>query len=285
MRASARATLQYLELKPGSSALLCLSPRYIAGLMMLVRAEVGELKLTIREPSAQPISPGDQFDFTALVPYQAQASISHLRQVNNTLVGGGALSPALEKKLAMVPSRIFHTYGMTETITHIALRQIAPKPPQKYFNTLPGVKVSCNSYDCLVIDASAIGVKNLATNDVARCISGTEFEWLGRADNVINSAGIKLHPEQLEKEIGELPYPYFLAGIPHESLGEQLILVLEMQEPWQPVEEQIVEHQLQKLSDYRRPKAVWCTRNFQRTATSKIKRKATLQNKDLQHLR
>lgn len=284
MRASAEATLQFLGLKPGNTALLCLSPRYIAGLMMLVRAEVGGLKLTLREPAAQPLQEDDHFDFTAMVPYQAQASLPHLHRVENILIGGGALKSSLEKKLALLPSRIFHTYGMTETITHIALRQIAPGKVQDNFKTLPGVSVHADEQHRMVINAPNIGVHHLITNDIVECRDGHAFRWVGRYDNVVNSAGIKLHPEQLEMEIGELPFPYFLAGKPHETWGEELILVLEMPEPWQPVEEKIIEHQLQKLAPYFRPKSIWTTHQFEYTSSGKIRRKATLENPHLQKL-
>jgi len=276
MRASAEATIHYLDLQPGHRALLALSPRYIAGMMMLVRAEVGGLELHLSPPAAQPIPPAETFDLAALVPYQAAHSRLQLSQIKNLLIGGGPLSASLEHDLRKHPGAVYHTYGMTETITHVALRQINRPEGAHYFTAMPGVQFKVDSRQCLIIDAPLLGVKELRTHDVVEWLSPERFRWLGRIDHVVNSGGLKLFPERLEQELGVLSRPYFFAGIPHPQLGQQLILVAEA--PSQAGRELAREVRLATASwpAFHRPKQIWHASGFSYTTSGKIRRAASL---------
>lgn len=274
MRASAISTLTFLGLKPGDSCLLCLSPEYIAGMMMLVRWIEGDLDLYFTEPSNQPLQNIDRkIDLVAMVPYQVHHSLDQLSKLNNLLVGGGSISMDLESDLKSGPCRVWHSYGMTETITHIALREIYPHFRQTY-RAIQGVNLSVDQRSCLVINAPSIGVFKLVTNDVVDLQSEVDFHWLGRYDNVVNSGGIKLFPEELERELGELEFTYFFAGIPDPKLGQKLVMIIETES-----KENLrsLNSNLESLGKYRMPKEVKCIPEFDRTASGKLRRQKTLQ--------
>lgn len=273
MRASAISTLQFLGLQPGATCLLCLSPEYIAGMMMLVRWIEGDLDLYYTEPDNQPLLYFDRdFDLVAMVPYQVFHSYDHLHKVNNLLVGGGVISLSLESRLRGVKGHVYQSYGMTETITHIALRQINPHFQQVY-QALPGVTLAADERSCLVINAPAIGVNELLTNDVVDLINEREFRWLGRYDNVVNSGGIKLYPEELERELGDFGLAYIFGSIPDAALGEKLVMVFEAENAGVP--ELLMKH-LQRLSKYHRPKEIRNLPSFSRTDTGKVRRSIIL---------
>lgn len=273
MRSSALKTLRFLELKEGQSCLLCLSPKYIAGMMMLVRWMEGDLDLYFTEPSSTPLRQIEpKIDFVAMVPYQVFHSLEQLDRVKTLLIGGGAIEPSLQGSVRNTNCRVFQSYGMTETITHIALREIN-QHLQHVYRLLPGVKVRLDERSCLVIDAPDIGVQNLVTNDVAELISDSEFRWIGRYDNVVNSGGIKIFPEELEAQIGDIGFNYVIGGIPDPALGEQLVMVIEADSS------EIVPKLLNKLESlprYHRPREVRLLREFARTNTGKLKRSEIL---------
>lgn len=273
MEASAKMTLGFLNLKEGDRALLCMSPHHIGGIMMVVRAMLGNLILEVVEPTARPLKEltGD-FDFVAMVPYQVEASLEDLPHIKKLIIGGGPISPELEGKLRDFPNEIYHTYGMTETISHIAMRRVNGEDCD-WFKTMPGVRLSCDERGCLVIDAPQIGVESLVTNDLVELQDKQIFKWLGRADNVVNSAGLKLHPETIEKKIGAVGYPYFLAGIPDKKLGESLVMIVEAEEKLG------LEHftdSFENLGKYEVPKKVFCTPHFAMTESGKLNRNETL---------
>ena len=267
MRQSALKTLRFFELEPGQSCLLCMSPRYIAGMMMLVRWLEGKLNLYYSEPSSKPLKElSASIDFAAMVPYQVFHSLNDLDKLNTLLIGGGSLSPDLELQLSEVEPHVYQSYGMTETITHIALREINPNN-QPLFTALPGVKFSVDQRSCLVIDAPEIGVMNLVTNDVVELYGEEEFRWNGRFDNVVNSGGIKLYPEQLEYQIGDIGCAYIFGGIPDPALGQRLVMVLESDDV--PPE---LHDRLKELDAYHRPRDIKTIAAFDRTGTGKPRR-------------
>ncbi len=274
MKASAQRTIRFLDLIPGDKCLLCMSPDYIAGMMMLVRWLEGDLDLYFTAPRKDPLR---DFPFTiqlvALVPYQVFHSLDQLDKAENLLIGGGELSANVEGQLKRLNHRVFHTYGMTETITHIALREINPHFQQS-FHALQGVKFTLDDRSCLVIDAPHIGVKNLVTRDVVELISKSEFRWLGRLDHVVNSGGIKLYPELLERELGDLGFTYILGGIPDAELGQKLVMAIES-----PTAKSLdgIQEKLIKLPKYSRPKEIRYVSSFDRTASGKFRRKEIIQ--------
>lgn len=276
---SACATGDFFRLRPGDSALLCLPATYIAGKMMLVRAMVLGLGLDCVNPASDPLGekPG-HYDFVAMVPLQLKHSIGHLFRIKTLIVGG---APVGEELLGMLqengaPTAIFETYGMTETITHIALKQIHPAPPREaVFRVLPQVTVRTDDRGCLVIDAPAVSRGPVVTNDRVQIVSDGEFKWMGRYDNVINSGGVKLFPEQIEAKLGKvLKSRFFVAGREDAELGQKLILIVEGDLDTDKLMENI--KRLAPLDKFEVPKQIFCLPRFEETSSGKVQRKATL---------
>ncbi|MEZ2414113.1 AMP-binding protein [Muriicola sp. E247] len=232
---SALRSADYFGLKAGQTALLCLSASHIAAKMMLVRAMVIGLSLDTVDPSSSPLNGlNRRYDLCSMVPLQLEKSIKHLSSIDTLLVGGAPLSSELRLKLQKSPSRIFETYGMTETCSHIAVRPVNGKEEGQSdqmaipFETLPGLTVSTDNRNCLVINAPDLGVESLVTNDLVKLISEKEFNWLGRWDNIINSGGVKLIPEVIEAKLKpHLENKFVVLGKPDKALGEKLILAIE----------------------------------------------------------
>ena len=195
MKNSALATGVFFGLKENTTALLCLSTDYIAGKMMLVRALTLGWQLDIVEPDSNPLkSIKKQYDFSAMVPLQLRNSLNELHKINKLIVGGGVVSNDLIVAIQNISTKVFATYGMTETITHIAVKKLNNFTPlrgattkQSVYKTLPNVLISQDDRNCLVIEAPKVTSEIITTNDVVKLISKTDFEWLGSYDNVINS--------------------------------------------------------------------------------------------------
>lgn len=192
MEASALATLDFFKLKSGDSALLCLPVKFIAGKMMIVRAFVGGLNLIITKPTSIPkINNFQKIDFCAMSPNQVASileeknGIEQLEGVRNLIIGGSFLPENLESKIKKLKTNAWQTYGMTETITHIALRKINGKNMDGWYTPLNGVETSLDERGCLVINYEKIGVSRLVTNDLAELSKDGKFKILGRIDNVI----------------------------------------------------------------------------------------------------
>ena len=265
---SAIATGDFFDLKPGNSALQCLPVKYVAGKMMLVRAMILGLDLEFVAPSSHPMRNNEiDFDFVAMVPLQAQNSIQELKKVKKLIIGGAAVNKTLEKQLLKLKTEVYETYGMTETITHIAARKLG----EKAFTVLPDVTVSYDDRNCLVIHAPKISDEVIITNDIVELVNENQFIFLGRIDNVINSGGIKLIPEQIENKLmSKIQQRFFIASKPDNELGEKLILVIEGDK----VE---FEHTIyEDLDKYEKPKEILFIPKFKETATGKIMRKETL---------
>jgi len=255
-------------LKPGNSALQCLPVKYVAGKMMLVRAMILGLDLEFVAPSSHPMRNNEiDFDFVAMVPLQAQNSIQELQKVKKLIIGGAAVNKTLEKQLLKLKTEVYETYGMTETITHIAARKLG----EKAFTVLPDVTVSYDDRNCLVIHAPKISDEVIITNDIVELVNENQFIFLGRIDNVINSGGIKLIPEQIENKLmSKIQQRFFISSKSDDELGEKLILVVEGDK----VE---FEHTIyEDLDKYEKPKEILFIPKFKETATGKIMRKETL---------
>ena len=290
MEASARLTAKALNLQSGYNALLALDPDYIAGKMMLVRSLVIGMNTIAMEPCADPLKVlgNERIDFIALVPYQVRtilqsaASIKKLDNIKVLIVGGAALDQQSVDLLQYSKCQVFHTYGMTETISHIALQKINGKQKQEYFETLPGVSLAKDERDCLIIDAMPLGLQPIRTIDVVNLFSETSFQWLGRWDNVINTGGVKVFPEKIEKEIEKIFYQFklqnrfFVAGLPDPLLGSKVTLIIEGE-----LNREILDKATQALrttlSKYEMPRENKILHKFIETKTQKINRLATLQ--------
>lgn len=285
---SALSTGEFLNLKEGTTTLMCLPPNYIAGKMMLVRALVLGWHLDVVSPKANPLENSDKtYDFTAMVPLQLENSLEKITQIKKVIVGGGVVSPQLQEKLQGVQSVVFATYGMTETVTHIAFKKLnhfsaspGVKSMSSFYQLLPNVKVYKDTRNCLVIDAPRVSQEVIFTNDVVDLISDRLFEWLGRFDNVINSGGIKLHPEKIEEKLSKIiAQRFFVAGIPDTLLGEKLILIVELESNNVSNFQQLFSENIKNLSTlskYEIPKEVRFLKAFVETETKKIQRSKTL---------
>lgn len=280
---SALATGKYFNLTANTSALLCLPVTYIAGKMMLVRALVLGWHIDVIQPNLTPLSTTEkQYDFAAMIPLQIENSLSKIHLIKKVIVGGGVVSKKLHTKLQGIKSLVFATYGMTETITHIAVKQLNKiSYTPNFYNILPNVTVFKDDRGCLVIKANKVSNDVIFTNDVVSLISNTEFEWLGRFDNVINSGGVKLHPEKIEaKLVTVIKQRFFVAGIADERLGERLILLVEVKEEVNIValKNEIDRNvkRLQLLSKFEIPKEIYFLKEFTETKTGKIQRIETL---------
>jgi O-succinylbenzoic acid--CoA ligase len=265
---SALATAQFFDLKAGNRVLNCLSTNYIAGKMMLIRSMILGFEMDFVTPTSNPLKDNKRnYDFVAMVPMQVQNSISELSKVKKLIVGGAKISETLRNQLLGLPTQIFETYGMTETITHIAVKEIG----EKYFSVLPNVKIATDERGCLVIVAPRISDTKIVTNDVVELLSETQFLLLGRIDNVINSGGVKLFPEQIEAKLSDkIKQRFFVIGIPDEKLGEQVLIVIEGKPT---LFDDLV---FENLAIYEKPKTIRFVQKFIETESGKVKRTETL---------
>ena len=234
---SARITCDFLGLREGDTALLCMSLDYIAGKMMVVRSLERRLQLITVAPSGHPLadlSPQlSALSFAAMVPMQVYnalqvpAECERLKQIRHLIIGGGAIDDALAAALKSFPHHVWSTYGMTETLSHIALRKLNGPDASDYYTPFPSVKVSLNDESCLVINAPEVCSERLVTNDIAELSEG-RFRILGRKDNVICSGGIKIQTEQVERQLRPyLSQPYLITKRPDEKFGEVVVLLTE----------------------------------------------------------
>lgn len=306
MRASAHLTGQTLELQPGDAALVCLNIRYVAGVMMLVRGLELGLPMTIIEPVSNPLAdfdPGQtRFAFTAFVPLQLQTILEQtpnrlpiLNGMRAILVGGAATSPALEQALQVIDAPVFATYGMTETVSHIALRRLNGPEHADYFTALDGVDLGTDERNCLHITSAATDFIRVQTNDRVEIIAGPTvggstagFRLLGRADNVINSGGVKVQPEQVEQVISRvlsergLSWRVLIVGRPDALLGQRVTAIYEVNDPTELGDFQdghdIAEEAIRtRIGPYAVPKDSFVYLNtFAETQTGKIDRRATV---------
>ncbi len=279
MKNSALATGEFFNIRENTTALLCMSVNYIAGKMMLVRALVLGWKLDCISPVSNPLAITEKaYDFAAMVPLQLQNSLEELHRVDQLIVGGGVVSNNLIKELQGVKTKVFATYGMTETITHIAVKKLnhTKEASKSFYSVLPNVDIYIDERNCLCIRASKVSDNLVITNDVVQLISENQFEWLGRFDNVINSGGIKLHPEKIEEKLSKIIVArFFVAGVSDTVLGEKLILVVEGNsdnKEW--IEEKLKNFNL--LTKYEKPKSIFFAETFIETETKKIQRTKTL---------
>lgn len=278
MLASAAMTAKFFGFAKVQSALLCLPVEYIAGKMMVVRALLSGLNLICVPPDAHPLSSlpeNTMLDFAPLLPMQLEDATPS-QKIKKILLGGAPVDPALEQKLQNFPASIFHGYGMTETLSHVAIRCVNGKERSDKYVALEGIHFETDERGCLIIHASFLE-KAVLTNDVVALESSREFVWKGRADFVVNSGGVKLFPEEIEKKmVGLIREKYFLMGLPDKRLGEQLCLFIEG-ESYEKEKLQNLEHDMAtRLSKFEKPKKILFISKFEVTLSGKIKRKATV---------
>ena len=277
MEASARMTCDFLGLREGDTALLCLPLDYIAGKMVVVRSLVRGLRLVCVELSGEPLSTEtERIDFAAMVPMQVWNSLQvpeqreRLMQIRQLIIGGGAIDEELEQALQDFPHAVWSTYGMTETLSHIALRRINGAQRDDHYTPFEGVGISLNDEGCLVIDAPAVCPPPLTTNDRASLADdGRRFSILGRRDNVICSGGIKLQTEEIERKLRtRLHVPFMVTKRRDAALGEAVILLVEDRDT-----EQYQAVCRDTLYKYERPKLILSVERIPLTETGKPARK------------
>ena len=269
MEASARLTAEKLSLNSGDSALLCLPLQFVAGKMVLVRAMCLDLDLKVIEPTSNPLAKlSEDIDFVAMTPMQLANSLTHgqLDKVKTVIVGGAQVNPILIEKIQSQKTRIYETWGMTETASHIALRPLNGPEKSDCFTALPGVSLSKNEQGCLIIQADHLGGNPILTTDVVELLSDYSFRWLGRYDNVINTGGVKIFPEVVEKKIA--PHisgrDFFIGEMSDAVLGQKVTLFIE----GGPFE--LPEETWAFLSKFEKPGKIQFIAKFLRTDSGKI---------------
>lgn len=277
MMASALATGTYFNCLEGTKALICLSADFIAGKMMWVRALTLGWDVYLSPATGNPLENTEmEFDFSAMVPLQLAQSLQQLHRVKKLIVGGAAVSVSLQEKLQDLPTHVFATYGMTETITHIAVKKLNHNHGKfSYFEALPNVELSLDQRDCLVIKAPEISKAVILTNDVVKLHSENTFEWIGRYDSIINSGGFKLVPEAIERKLQPvISQRFFISSLPDEKLGQRAVLLIESSEEIALLEK--IKNST-NLNKFEIPKEVYFISKFTETASSKIDKHATLE--------
>lgn len=280
---SAQSTASFFNLKVGAKILQCLPLGYVAGRMMLVRAMVMGWELDMVEASGTPEIGDKTYDFSAMVPLQVQNSIEKLGSIRTLIVGGGVVSDELKEKIADLNTKIYATYGMTETVTHVALAPLNKaaglEGDRTIFKALPEINFSRDSRSCLIINAPKICSVEVVTNDIVKLISPTSFQWIARHDHVINSGGIKLMPELIEKKLRKLiQVPFFLGPEKDERLGEQMVLFVESDEEYDLLSLLKSYHfeNPRTLLKFELPRKVYFVNSFDYTETGKIQRAQTM---------
>ena len=282
---SARITCDFLGLKPGDTALLCMSTDYIAGKMMIVRSIERGLKLITVLPSGHPLdlwslarqesrANHPYIDFAAMVPMQVYNSLQvpeekeRLMAIRHLIIGGGAIDEAMEAELRTFPHAVWSTYGMTETLSHIALRRISGPEASEWYMPFPTVKLSTTDEGCLVIDAPEVCAQTLTTNDIVELKSDGRFRIRGRKDNVICSGGIKIQIEEVEQILKKyMRVPYIISKRKDEKFGEIVVLLTE----GDTAEAQTICEQV--LPKYHQPKVYLHVNQIPLTETGKPARK------------
>lgn len=277
MQNSAKMTCDFLGLQEGNSALLCLPVEYISGKMMIVRAIGRKLKIKVVEPSIHPLENiTENIDFCALTPLQVENSLEKIHLIKQIIIGGASVSGALKTKIKEVlrPKtlhnlKIFETYGMSETLSHIALKEIFPTP-EEYFSVFDGIEIGTDHRGCLNIKAPQLNPETLQTNDVVEILGNNQFKFIGRADDVINSGGAKIYPQKLEDFVKKtVPYEVVFLGLDDEVLGQKLVGIVEASEN-ESLKDQIISLPYHK--SFERPKDVFFIQKIPRTPNGKVNR-------------
>ena len=233
MMASARLTCSFLGLKEGDSALLCMPLQYIAGKMVVVRSLVAGLKLVPIAPCGHPLKDLKEAPtFAAMIPMQVYNTLQEpeecekLMGIKHLIIGGGAIDDALGKALKDFPNHVWSTYGMTETLSHIALRRLNGAEASEWYTPFDNVRIRLSEEGTLIIHAPNVCAEELITNDIAEINQEGKFRIIGRKDNTINSGGVKLQIEQVEAALKEhLDFPFQITARKNVKFGEIVVLL------------------------------------------------------------
>lgn len=277
---SAMLTLEFLQLQRGASALLCMPLEYIAGKMVVVRALVGGLDLYTVAPCGHPLQrfTDKRFSFAAMIPLQVFNSLQvateaqSLKDIEQLIIGGGAIDEAMERQLHTFPHHVWSTYGMTETLSHIALRRLNGPKASSFYQPFSHVSLDLTKEGTLVIDAPLVSEQRLVTNDIVVFNDQGQFRIKGRKDNVINSGGIKLQIEEIEAKIKAMQpsWDFQISAQPHPKFGQMVVLLLTQESlPVDRTPQEYIEAALSGLERYERPKRFMVVASLPRTGTNK----------------
>lgn len=279
MRASATRTNKFFDLGKGDDVLLCLNTDYIAGKMIVVRAIMGGMNIVAIKPASAPMW-NCPVKFAAMVPMQVETLLQteegkdRLKKIGILIIGGSPLGESTRKELKNLNGPVcYTTYGMTETLSHIAVANIMGDNRELIYNTLPDIQISTDSRSCLVIKATYIQEEPFVTNDVVELTSETSFKWRGRWDHVVNSGGIKLFPEEIEKKIAPLiSQRFYLTAIPDDVLGQKMILKIEGEEWEKEKQDKLIAGIKAVTNRYECPRQILFMDRFAETSSGKVKR-------------
>ena len=260
MMNSAMLTLSFLHLREEDTAMLCMPLQYIAGKMVVVRALVGGLNLIPVAPCGHPMQSLSQTPvFSAMIPMQVFNSLQvpeeaeKLSRIRHLIIGGGAVDEELGKQLHSFPHAVWSTYGMTETLSHIALRRLNGSDHSDWYTPFDNVSLSLSEENTLIIHAPSVCSELLRTNDIAEFNQHGLFRILGRKDNTINTGGVKVQIEQVEKELKPLlDCPFMITSVPDPKFGERIVLLIEAVH----INHEQINESIKKLPPYRRPKQI-----------------------------
>jgi O-succinylbenzoic acid--CoA ligase len=285
LKASAQMTGEYFKFDEGQNILLSLSPDTIGGKMIIIRALEFNMHLIVSDVVKNPLLKlKEHISFVSLVPYQLisilEESPNKLNLIDNILLGGAPVSKSLSDSIKHFPMNFYESYGMTETMSHVALKNL--KDPIPNFTALGNTWFS-TSNESLIIHAPHLGINSLETNDQVSLVNSKQFNWLGRKDFVIISGGKKFHPEMLEKKIeNELNDRFFITKEYDEKLGEKIVLLIENSYELE-LDNKIVEILVNKLEKHEIPKNIYYCLHFEETNSGKINRIATYQKWKNEH--
>ena len=284
--ASARRTIAALEIKRGSRALVCINMAYVGGKMMLARGLMHGWQLQIAAPDTDlsSILAQNQFDFSAMVPLQLQKLIDQpngeqlLNNIHTLIIGGAAVSEALTQKIQTLKCRIYATYGMTETVSHIALQRLNGPDRSNHFTLLPDIAHQLDERGCLMLRGDVTQQEWIVTNDLVAFQNDRDFKVLGRADHVINTGGVKVQIESLEARIQATGLfdskGIAIASLPDSKLGSKVVLVVEGEVKDQ---DYLMTTLKQQLPLYHNPRAIFSINRLPRTASDKLDRLSLLE--------
>lgn len=276
MQQSARRTIEFFGLQAGNRILLSLPCRFIAGKMMVVRAIIGQMDLITVDPSTDfDLLVDETFDLGAMVPNQvfklleSPSGKQKIENISNLLIGGSSIPANLEVQISQLTNRVVSTYGMTETASHIAVRELLGKKRSDIYLCLNGISVTSGLNNCLQIHDCKL-TEPLQTKDIAEILSPSSFRILGRVDDVIISGGIKYWPEKIETTLlSAIQRRFVISSLPDEKLGEKLVLVIE----GKPTKIELINQKFAELLPlYERPRAVYFLEKFPETLNGKLKR-------------
>jgi O-succinylbenzoic acid--CoA ligase len=289
LTSSAAMTAKALSLGKGTRALVCLNVDYVAGVMMLVRGMELGWELVIIEPTSNPLKdfkPEVEFDFAALVPMQLSGTLEEettrerVSQYGKILLGGAPISVSLLKQIEKINVPVYQSYGMTETVSHVALRRLNGETATDSYWFLPGVGAGVDERNCLFISGPVTDGEKIQTNDIVEMTALNAFVWLGRIDNVINSGGIKIVLDVVDEKIARVFYDlnynnsFFTWYQQDEKLGQKLVLFVES-DGERLIEEVLMEEIRKRVSTYETPKHVYFADRFIKTPTDKTDKRRT----------